>query len=66
MKNDKAEIRKLRARIAHMRFYLSWIHNPAGNDICTPKEIAEMGLARTDKRFLRPRRRLPPTTGEKA
>ena len=58
MSKDKETIRKLRARIRHMRFYLEWIFNPAGNDICTPKEIAEMGLKRTDKKFLRPAKRL--------
>ena len=46
------EAARLRARVAHMQFYLQWIYNPAGNDICTPKEIAEMGLKEPDR--LRP------------
>jgi len=53
MNKDQETIRNLRARIRHMRWHLDWIHNPAGNNILSPKEIAAMGLKRTRKEFVR-------------
>ena len=38
------EIKRLRERLAELRFALDWIADPRGNDICTPKEIAEDAL----------------------
>lgn len=43
------EVDRLRAENNHMRFHLQWIYNPAGNDICTPVEIAKMGLSKYRK-----------------
>lgn len=42
----RAKVERLQERVKAARFYLEWIANPAGNDICTPAEIAARGLTK--------------------